>query len=173
MTGLDCLREEMEKRGCNKAQINSKVAAIVLDILSNAGDKYTKMVDQENELSERANRLHGEYWSYVHLIDHLKIRLTRIEDELKQKKAERDEKESYIAEFYALLQECETAEGRDAMKTAQTFINTVNVNTKYDNTAFIIGLSAILCRGGVNPMRELKKINPHLFNVAYAEEDDD
>lgn len=42
------------------------------------------------------------------------------------------------------------------------YINTVNINTKYDNTAFIVGLSAILTQTSFEPIKELKKINKNL-----------
>jgi hypothetical protein len=45
------------------------------------------------------------------------------------------------------------------------FVNTVSVETKYDNTAFIIGLAAILSNGRINPISELKKINKKLPDV--------
>lgn len=50
MTGLECLRAEMEKRGMNKQQQTSKVAAVVLDILSETGTAYTSVYDAEQTL---------------------------------------------------------------------------------------------------------------------------
>ena len=46
------------------------------------------------------------------------------------------------------------------------FINSTDVNTKYDNTAYIIGLASILS-GDTNssPIAQLKKINPKLGEV--------
>ena len=57
MSGLDCLREEMARRGCTKAQIESKTAAVVLDILANSGDKYTKLAETEGELDRKIRGL--------------------------------------------------------------------------------------------------------------------
>ena len=62
--------------------------------------------------------------------------------------------------FFQAVEECETLEGKDTLKKAQMFVNTVNLNTKYDNTAFIIGLASILAQGNVAPIEELRKINP-------------
>ena len=56
-------------------------------------------------------------------------------------------------------------EGRDTMRIAQMFVNMVDVDTKYDNTAYIIGLAAILSRGGISAIDELKKINKKLPDV--------
>ena len=54
---------------------------------------------------------------------------------------------AYIDKFFAALNECETPEGRDALKKAQMFVNSVNIKTVYDNTAYINGLAAILTKG--------------------------
>ena len=51
------------------------------------------------------------------------------------------------------------------MRIARMFVNMVDVDTKYDNTAYIIGLAAILSRGGINAIGELKKINKKLPDV--------
>jgi hypothetical protein len=44
------------------------------------------------------------------------------------------------------------------------FVNSVNIDSKYDNTAFIVGLAAILSNGECGAISELKKINPKLFD---------
>ena len=73
------------------------------------------------------------------------------------------ETEEYIKKFLDSIEKCETAEARDTMKTAQMFVNSVDVDTKYDNTAFIIGLASILSNGQINGIDELKKINKNMF----------
>ena len=162
MTGLDCLREEMERRGCTKSQIESKTAAIVLDILTEDRAKYAEQVDNENISTERLAKLNNEIRTaervlsgYKHNIESMKMRYDGI-----VKKAE--EAQAYIDKFNDALKDCETAEGRDAMRRAQVFINTVNVDSKYDNTAYIIALGAILSDGAYGPIDELKKINPKI-----------
>lgn len=52
MTGIECLRAEMEKRGMTKSQQTSKVVAVVLDILSNTGTSYTSVYDAEQTLGK-------------------------------------------------------------------------------------------------------------------------
>lgn len=162
MTGLDCLREEMERRGLTKSQIESKTAAVVLDILTKDSAKYAEQVDAENEESEKLSNLRfqirnaeREIAGYKCTIDDLKMRYDGI-----VKQAE--EAQEYIDKFNNALKECETAEGRDAMRRAQVFINTVKVDSKYDNTAYIIALGAILSDGAYGPIDELKKINPKI-----------
>ena len=74
----------------------------------------------------------------------------------------------YIANFYKALFDCDTEEGKDVMRTAQVFINSVNVKTVYDNTAFIIGLAAILSGGKVGAIEELHKLNTKIPSVDEA-----
>ena len=80
-----------------------------------------------------------------------------------------DELEHAISEFSKALSECETKEGRDTIRLAQTFINSVNVDTKYDNTAFIVGLAGILSNTKVDCVSELSKINTKLPQVLKEE----
>lgn len=165
MTGLDCLREEMEKRGLSKAQIESKTVAVVLDILANSGTKYTEMWEEESEKSKRLRAIEGIIRDRERDLDDLKA--VKLKAELEEEKAVEHRKhcEDYIDEFNKSLIECESETGRDSMKAAQMFVNTVSVDTKYDNTAFIIGLAAILSNGRINPISELKKINKKLPDI--------
>lgn len=155
MNGLDCLREEMASRGLTRVQIESKTVAVVLDILSKSGDKYQKMWETEQELTKRASAAQQT----IRYLDDKKYDLDRKENELREVfETER----KYIDDFNKSLEECETQEGRDRMRIAQMFVNSVDIDTKYDNTAFIIGLSAILSGGQINAIKELKKINSKL-----------
>ena len=165
MTGLDCLREELEKRGLNKAQINSKVAAVVLDVVAQSGDKYTQMWKSEEETSKRER----DALNTIKLAEHKEIdlnaRIERAERALELCKEKKRQIESYVSKMCEALENCETPEGRDTMRIAQMFVNTVNVDTKYDNTAYIIGLAAILSMGGISPIDELKNINKKLPDI--------
>lgn len=155
MNGLDCLREEMASRGLLRVQIESKTVAVVLDILSKSGDKYQKMWETEKELTKRASAAQQT----IRYLDDKEDALDRKENKLREVfETER----KYIDDFNKSLEECETQEGRDRMRIAQMFVNSVDIDTKYDNTAFIIGLSAILSGGQINAIKELKKINSKL-----------
>lgn len=165
MTGLDCLREEMKKRGLNKAQIESQTAAVVLDIVANAGNKYAEMWEQENEATKRLNGLYSDISVCQDKIDYDRRLITKYEREVKEAREQRKHIEDYIDEFNKSISECETPEGRDAMRIAQMFVNSVNVDTKYDNTAYIIGLASILSKGNINAIGELRKINKKLPEI--------
>lgn len=162
MTGLDCLREEMMNRGLNKAQCNSKVAAVVLDIVANAGTKYQEMYEEEQEASKELRSIERHLKLLQDELSRIKRLLNKYEREMDEAMERREHCEDYIDEFNKSLQECETAEGRDAMRTAQMFVNSVDVDTKYDNTAYIIGLASILSGGKVQAIQELRKINKKL-----------
>lgn len=165
MTGLDCLREELEKRGMSKAQINSKVVAVVLDVVAQSGNKYTEMWKSEQDVSKRErDALNTIMWAENEEKD-IKARIEGAERALKLCEEKKRQIESYVSKMCEALENCETPEGRDTMRIAQMFVNTVNVDTKYDNTAYIIGLAAILSMGGISPIDELKKINKKLPDI--------
>ena len=152
MTGLDYLRDELAERGLSKTQIESKSVAVVLDVIANTGERYTNLHDEEVRASNKLYKLER--------ISEVKEReLRELEFRLNELKREMREYEDYINEFNKSLLECETQEGRDAMRIAQMFVNSVDVDTKYDNTAYIIGLASILSGGKINAINELKKIN--------------
>lgn len=167
MTGLECLREELKRRGATKSQINSNVVGMVLDIVSESGNVYQRTAEAENKL----RFVEDQYWRMKQEMDLDKKRLEerneKIVEQIRRAQSTLDEKNDeyleYIEAFENALKECETAEGRDAMRIAQVFVNSVDVDTKYDNTAFIIGLSAILTSGRIGAIDELKKVNPKLF----------
>lgn len=165
MTGLDCLREEMEKRGLKKVQIESRTAAVVLDILANSGDKYEQMQKNESDKSAKLKSIESEVRWHEQQLRYLKKAVDEWNKEAEKAREHRKHCEAYIDEFNKSLQECETAEGRDAMRTAQMFVNTVSVDTKYDNTAYIIGLASILSNWNTNAIDQLKKINKELPTV--------
>lgn len=165
MTGLDCLREELEKRGLSKAQINSKVAAVVLDVVARSGDKYTQMWKSEEEASKRERELKNAIMCAESRLQGLEISILNAKGALDLYEEKKRKVEEYVNKFIDSLGDCETPEGRDTMRIAQMFTNSVSVDTKYDNTAYIIGLAAILSKGGISAMDELKKINKNMPSV--------
>ena len=48
------------------------------------------------------------------------------------------------------------------------FIDSVDVATKYDNTAYIIGLASILSNGSMDAIAELRKINNKLPDPRFV-----
>lgn len=133
VTGLDCLREEMEKRGCNKAQIESKAAAVVLDILSNSGTIYTDIQEAEKRLSDLRNAISVRELNAA-------LREQRINDAESRNKKILEDIEKTKEEFL----KPETPAARDRLRLAQFYKDSVEINNEYQRTAFIKGLGAIL-----------------------------
>ena len=152
MSGLDLLREELKRRGFTPTQVNAKSVAAAFDILSQNGDTYTKLQEAEQAATKELTKLLSECRKLTAQRDELS---REFETLLKQKAAD----DEYMRAFNESLLECETAEGRDAMRRAQVFVNSVDVNTKYDNTAYIVALGAILSSGKIGAISELRKIN--------------
>ena len=156
-TGLDCLKEEMAARGCSKAQLTSKVVPIILDIVANSDNgMFTDLYSAELKL----NRINIELERKKRELDGEILKLKSIKKDIEfLREKEWEEAPEYIQNFYRDIENIETAECRDKLKLAQFYINSVNVETKYDNTAFIVGLSALLTGVQIDSMEELRKIN--------------
>jgi hypothetical protein len=151
------LYEELEKRGFKVWQAKqSKMLPAVLDILANTGTLYSDLHEARTQLDILKSQCEG-LKNQIHAGNILQAR------EEKQLRERWEAAEHYVERFNASLAACETEEGRDAMRAAQVFVNAVSVDTKYDNTAFIIGLAAILSKNGIGAMDELKKINSKVF----------
>lgn len=159
MTGLELLEEEMKKRGCTSTQISSKAVAVLLDILANSENDYLKLQEVKSETATLLTRLRDLRLTVDLWQNREKREQRRFDEEKEEFYREKHSMDEYIAAFNSSLAEVETPDARDAIKAAQLFVNTVNVKTAYDNTAFIIGLSSILTRGGIDGVKELKKIN--------------
>ena len=171
MTGLECLREEMRMRGATPAMVDSKAAAMVLDIVANTPDAiYEKTDEAEQKLATLSRKIEtkkamldkvaSEYNEAQGQLISLKCEIAAGKSQLSNRKQQEiADARKYIDEFNESLKGCETPEARDQMRTVQLFMDATEVNTKYDNTAFIIGLAAILSRGKVAAISTLKKIN--------------
>ena len=151
MIGLEKLKKEMKKRGCSQQQIEAKATMVVLDILSETGTTFTDacMIEKEAKEIMGAAREREAY-------------LSRREEALARREAkfrrEQEDAKRYIDDFYKALEECETKEGRDAMRRAQAFINTVEIETPQNNTAFIDGLARILSLGEMSSFLKFEKV---------------
>lgn len=144
MTGLECLKEEMAKRGCSKAQMESKTVAIVLDILSNTGTKFTEQYEVEKTIEDKKRRLELKETQLKGREKRIEQRMEEVEGRINDVNKSIDETKEYIKSFYESLKQCETPEARDKQKLAQLFVNTVNLESSQNNTAFIEGLARIL-----------------------------
>lgn len=131
MTGLEMLKQEMLKRGCTKAQTESKLVAIVLDIVAETGTAYTDLREAEERMKKTNNAEAA-----------LRKREKALEEAEEKFRAETGD---YVEDFKNLLRDCETAKARDALRVAQMFTDSIDIKTAYDNTAYINGLAMLLC----------------------------
>ena len=169
MTGLECLKEELIQRGYTKQQADSKVVIGVLEIFSNSDGKYSdmdKILKEIEDLKDRKTKMEQMYIEYSGKAAAYKAEMNEILETV-NKKADQYYSDTiqYIQSFYKAINDCETPEARDALRTAQMYVNSVEVDTKYDNTAFIIGLASILSQGNVAPIDQLSKINNKIPKV--------
>lgn len=72
-----------------------------------------------------------------------------------------DKQKEELEQRFTEIMAMETAEGRDKLRMAKLYSNNVAINTKYDNTAYIAGLGAIMS-GSNNVLCELERINPKI-----------
>lgn len=175
MTGIECLKEELLRRGCTKQQSESKVVPVLLDIFAETGDFYKTRFEQDRELGDLAKsikELKSEEWRLTDKVGRLSAEVADLNaekgnmvDRLKDIYLEKNEQlVDYINSFNNALKECETAEGRDRMRLAQVFVNSVEIRSKFDSTAFIHWLGAILAGDrSSGPIEGYKKSNPKLF----------
>lgn len=185
MTGIELMREKMLEKGMNKAQTTAKAVTVILEILAESqGHEFLDIWEKEKETEELEKRLdllkssaknYAEgalrekkdyyFWkekaknAHQEWID--KTEKLEVELETKRNRIIADTKE-YMEKFNKMLTACETEQGRDMLRTAQFFVNNVNIDTKYDNTAYIAGLAAILSKGSINSLEALSKINTKL-----------
>lgn len=164
MTGLEVLREEMLKAGATRQQAESKTVALVVSCLTNMDYRVIFDLEADVEVMKcKIKNLSYQIGLREAELQSLTNRCQREEECIKKNKASLNE---YIADFNKSLESMETPEARDRLRTAQLFMNTVNIDTKYDNTAFIVGLGALLNGISYNPLEELKKINPKVTTHA-------
>ncbi len=152
MTNFEEFIQRMRDAGANETQVNSKTALIAYGVLGEMSEDVNRIWDLKTDITKAEKEL-----------DYYRSAFRDYEEEMtggRKELAEREQKiNAYIDHFNQCLEAMETDEGRDRLKAAQIFINTVNIDTKYDNTAFIVGLSALLSGVTINAPEELKKIN--------------
>lgn len=164
MNTIEELQEEMRRRGCSKARMNSRVVYMLFDIFAKSDGKIFDLKNILDEIEIQKKNLEELKKEKEILEGNLK-RLGRIEDvfELEQKKdyyekevasLERrmdsiKEKEwlnapEYIHDFLKQMNSLETAEGRDVMRLIQLFYNAIDLKNQYDRQAFITGMASML-----------------------------
>lgn len=166
MTGKEILVEKMFARGCTKQQTEAKVVDVVLDILArDAGILPGYALDFEKQLREKESELAGQKRAlnikmaeFYRSSSEKGIRQREWELEEREQnvgRRERDvkQREEKLAEREEQIMAPETPEMRNRVRMAKLFDDSTRVATKYDNTAYIRGLAAILSG---TPQEEVK-----------------
>ena len=159
---LEEAKSLMLKKGASKIMADSKTLAFALDVFGDT-DLYTESWEAQRKLKE----LVDDVYKKEIVLQELEKRITKASNELldiqrnirslRDKQAEEDLE--YIEEWKASLKQCETQEGRDTLRLMQVFVNSVDIKTAYDNTAYINGISTILSGGKAEAMPEkIKKV---------------
>lgn len=162
MTNLDFVREEMERRGCSKLQINSKTVAVVMDIMANTDRAYSDLDEAQKEVEKAKKEAKRIIQEAKRAEESVRKETEMLRNGLEMQENALREKVEYIENFNTALSECETAEERDNMRKVQLFVNLVDAKTSTDNAAFIMGLAAIISGEKIGTMNDVKKINCHL-----------
>lgn len=178
MNSIETYRDAMINAGITKQMAESKTAMIALSVLSNNPD-LIKVYDIEQiirDTERKAVQALRRYDCLTDMVERLESKYGSIKANIEASEIYQrtenmcDRMNEYLDRFFESINNCETKEGRDAIKAAQMFVNTVEVNSKYDNTAFIAGMAAILSRTPSMSLDRLEKVNHKI--EAYKKIDD-
>lgn len=157
-------KDALIKAGASKQMADSKTAKICFTVCAN-NPKLLELIDLDKACDKAKMEL-GDIKSQINLGKMLKPGYERIREFIKSHEGMEAAADiyqanaEYIEKFNKSLDECETKEGRDALRLAQVFVNSVNTNTDQNNTAFINGLACILSRGECGSLfNGFKKLN--------------
>lgn len=174
------MKDKMREMGIKESTINSKCFETCVLILTEAQEGITgiDLVKVKNELDARHKELECKATRLANWAASLRSEELRIKNLPKDTQAlvdkanaEIEERINELKSAIEKINECETPEGRDLLRRAQMFIDLTDVQTKYDNTAYIVALGAILSApGSMDCIKELKKINRKLPDIGIYED---
>ena len=150
MTGREILNQKLKAKGLTETQINSKAVEMTIAVFAEEtdGTNYSALIqDAIQEYRVAKNNADAEARRYSakeeSLSNERRANSAREQDLIKSANGIKNLLID-LEKVYDEILELETAEQRDRTRTARFFMDSVNVNTVYDNTAYIKGLSAIL-----------------------------
>ena len=166
MSGIELIRERLAELGLKKNVIHSNAVELTIAVIANGDDVDATIAFKEllhqyyvssNDLTRKQAELSAKQRNLSIYEKHLSEEKERISKSSRILEEQRNQFSQMIDEFKNCLCECETAEGRDAARKAAFYIANTNVNTAYDNTAFIYGLAALLSDTQSNLPDNIKK----------------
>ena len=163
MTGREILNQKLKAKGLTDAQIKSKAVETTIAVLAEEtdGTNYSALIqDAIQEYRVARNNADAEARRYSAKTEALsnneRANSAREQDLIKSANGIKNLLID-LEKVYDEILELETAEQRDRTRTARLFMDNVNVNTVYDNTAYIKGLSAILSGKEIAPDEQSEK----------------
>ena len=144
MSGYELLVSKMKELGATRQQAESKTVEMVVTILAGdfetADSRMAVLKDLEDEYRKKARECEAAEGEYRNERYNLRQKLK----DLSRVRSIFADMMSEMKDMYNELTEAETPAARDRIRTARIYETKVNINTCYDNTAFIRGLSTIL-----------------------------
>lgn len=134
---LEFVKMELIRRGFNTGSTTAKAIPAVIDIVANTDRNWQDYAEALQDLEAQRANLENVQYNWQRKISSEQWKAERDQEEAKKVLADAEAK---AAKIY----QCETPEARDRMRMALFFVENTDVDTKYDNTAFIRGLGAIL-----------------------------
>lgn len=145
------LETKLQQMGLTQAQVNCKATKATFVVCAN-NPEVTELYELEKRIERAARELDNvkrESERQLRKLNGLKLQYK--EQECRAQEIQ-EETNKYIDEFNDALKNCETAEGRDTLRLAQMFVNSVDVESVQNNTAYINGLACILSSGKCGSM---------------------
>lgn len=179
MSGYDLLKQELLSKGYTKQQVDASIVKGVLEVLAGESGSVImdikKLTKEREELLQQNSVIQNTIEDYSQRIKDYSLRISELKNDMNEIKSEVEQlaqklymdQKQYVDRFFEAIEKCETPEQRDRLKTAQMYVNSVNVDTKYDNTAFIIGLASILSPGGMGAITTLRKLNKEIPEIDF------
>lgn len=151
MTGLECLQEEMKKRGATKSTIDSKAVPMLIEIFAdNMGlvtDSFFSIQEEMKKSTCEMNMVRNEFYNKSIELSERETALNKTYGKLHD---ELFEMQKRLCDLQEQLEACETEESRDRIRLLDQFDRRVLPmygNQKmngYERTAYIKGCAAIL-----------------------------
>lgn len=137
----ETIEHKMIYKGATKQQAQSKAVDILLDVLAEDSGLVEKYLSNYRlQLALAVNALEKTRNEYADKLSDIPSR----EYAVSVKEKDLSAKETELKNLSAELKEMETPNARDAVRLMALFRESVKVDTRYDNTAFINGLAACI-----------------------------
>lgn len=168
----DLVANKLMEMGASKQQTEAKIAKMVFQLCANDEEvlklfKEKEMLEEikeeEDFLKHEVNRLESYRLDTKKAWYEMENKLKEVKEKLKELPSLDDidnflRTQKYIDDFNEELKNQETKEARDKLRTAQLFMNTVEVKTPQNNTYFIGGLASILSGVEFTKIPKLEKV---------------